>query len=307
VSSLATGDSILDKLQLRAELLLILCSLIWGATFLIVKNGIQDASPLLFIAIRFGLASLVFAPLGLRSMLQLTRPAMGRGIVLGLLLFGGFAFQTMGLRYTTASKSGFITGLLVAFTPLFQLLLERRNPRWGNLAGVALVVFGLYFLTSPNGGGFNQGDFLTLICAVIFAVYIVCLDIFSKECNVTQLTFLQMLITVGLSLLFSFSLEQRYLQWTPRLLLALGYLSVLATVVTLYLQTRFQKFTTPTRAAIIFSLEPVFSAIIAYYFGGERIGWMGLAGGGLIVMGLLVSELSDVLTNFLFRNRVAAG
>lgn len=307
MSSLATGDSILDKLQLRAELLLILCSLIWGATFLIVKNGIQDASPLLFIAIRFGLASLVFAPLGLRSMLQLTRPAMGRGIVLGLLLFGGFAFQTMGLRYTTASKSGFITGLLVAFTPLFQLLLERRNPRWGNLAGVALVVFGLYFLTSPNGGGFNQGDFLTLICAVIFAVYIVCLDIFSKECNVTQLTFLQMLITVGLSLLFSFSLEQRYLQWTPRLLLALGYLSVLATVVTLYLQTRFQKFTTPTRAAIIFSLEPVFSAIIAYYFGGERIGWMGLAGGGLIVMGLLVSELSDVLTNFLFRNRVAAG
>jgi drug/metabolite transporter (DMT)-like permease len=201
----------------------------------------------------------------------------------------------MGLQYTTASKSGFITGLLVVFTPLFQMLLERKNPKAGNAAGVLLVTLGLFLLTSPNGAGFNQGDFLTLLCAVIFALYIVYLDIFSKECNVSQLTFLQMLTTVVLSIAGTLTLETRHFQATPSLLVSLVYLSILATVVTLYLQTRFQKLTTPTRAAIIFSLEPVFSAIIACLFGNERIGAAGMLGGGLMVAGLVVSELSGLV------------
>jgi drug/metabolite transporter (DMT)-like permease len=286
----------LEKHHFRAELILLLCTLIWGATFLIVKNGLQDVSPMLLVAIRFGAASLIFFPFSVRTLVQLRQPTVIRGCVLGILLFGGFATQTIGLRYTTASKSGFITGLLVVFTPVFQLILERRHPKWGNLAGVGIVVAGLYFLTAPGGGGFNRGDIFTLACAIIFAIYIVCLDIFSKECNVSQLTFLQMVVTVGLSLISSFSFEERHFALTPGLLAALAYLSVFATVITLYLQTRFQKLTTPTRAAIIFTLEPVFSAIIAYYFGNERIGWLGFVGGGLIIAGLLISELSDAMT-----------
>jgi drug/metabolite transporter (DMT)-like permease len=247
------------------------------------------------LVVRFGLATLIFFPLSFSSLLRLNRLALLRGVILGVLLFGGFAAQTMGLQYTTASKSGFITGLLVVFTPIFQMLLERKKPNAGNAIGVLLVTLGLFLLTSPGGAGFNRGDLLTLLCAVIFALYIVYLDIFSKECNVSQLTFLQMLITVSLSIVGTLTLETRHFQVTPRLLFALGYLSILATVVTLYLQTRFQKLTSPTRAAIIFSLEPVFSAIIAYLFGNERIGAAGMLGGGLMVAGLLVSELSDLV------------
>jgi drug/metabolite transporter (DMT)-like permease len=153
-------------------------------------------------------------------------------------------------------------------------------------------------MTSPSGAGFNQGDVWTLLCAVIFAFYIVYLDVFSKVCNVTQLAFLQMLVTVSLASAGSWSVESRHLVWTPRLVLALGYLSILSTVVTIYLHTRFQKYTTPTRASIIFSLEPVFAATVAYYFGNERIGLFGLLGGSLIVAGLLVSELSDLVVSF---------
>ncbi len=300
-----TGDSLLDKCQFRAEPILILCTLIWGATFLIVKNGLQDVSPLLLVAIRFGVASLIFFPFSVRTLLQLRWPTVIRGCVLGILLFGGFAAQTIGLRYTTASKSGFITGLIVVFTPVFQLILERRNPKWGNLAGIGIVVAGLYGLTSPGGGEFNRGDAFTLACAIIFAIYIVYLDIFSKECSVSQLTFLQMVMTAGLAIICSYSLEERHWVLTPRLLIALTFLSVFATVITLYLQTRFQKLTTPTRAAIIFTLEPVFSAIIAYYFGNERIGWLGFLGGGLIIAGLLISELSDVLAGLFIGRRLA--
>ena len=95
------------------------------------------------------------------------------GIILGILLSIGFITQTIGLQYTTASKSGFLTGLLVIFTPIFQLFIERKMPGKGNLLGVVLVAIGLFFLTSPQGQEFNLGDFLTLICAVVYALYII--------------------------------------------------------------------------------------------------------------------------------------
>jgi drug/metabolite transporter (DMT)-like permease len=295
----------LPKQRYKAEFYLLLCALIWGATFLIVKNGLLDASPLLLISIRFGLAAIIFLPLSFASLVRLDRNGLTKGVILGVLLFAGFATQTIGLKYTTASKSGFITGLLVVFTPFLQMLIERRPPNKGNVIGVSLVAVGLYLLTSPTGAGFNVGDALTLLCAIIFAIYIVYLDVFSKQCNISQLTFLQMLVTVILAYAGSFLFEQRYLRWTPQLLMAVGYLAILATVVTLYVQTRYQKHTTPTRAAIIFSLEPVIAAIIAYWFGNERIGLWGVLG-GLIVVGLLVSELSDEIFSW-FRPAALAG
>ena len=163
------------------------------------------------------------------------------------------------------------------------------------MVGVGLVIIGLYLLTSPQGSEFNRGDVLTLICALIFALYIVYLDIFTKLSNVSILTFLQMLVAALVSGVWAFGMGSLHLRWTPGLLISLAYLSILATVVTLSIQTIYQKETTPTRAAIIFSLEPVFSAIAAYFFADERIGIAGVFGGGIILAGLLISELSDNL------------
>ena len=190
---------------------------------------------------------------------------------------------------------GFITGMLVVFTPIFQLLIERRPPKPGNVVGVILVTIGLYWLTAPKGAEFNQGDGLTLVCAGVSGLYIVYLDLFSKEHDVVQLTFMQMAVTVILAACGAAVFERRQVMLSGHFLLALAYLSIMATLLTLSLQTRFQKQTTPTRAAIIFSLEPLFSAAFASVFGHEIIGGLSLLGGGMIVAGLIVSELSDVI------------
>lgn len=247
------------------------------------------------VAVRFGIAALLFLPISFQSLLKFDRRVVGRGLILGLLLFAGFAAQTVGLQYTTASKSGFITGMLVVFTPIFQLFIERRPPKVGNLIGVLFVFGGLYLLTSPQGAEFNRGDVLTLMCAVLFALYIVYLDIFTKEYDATQLTFLQMVVTIGLACVGTLLWEHPHFKLTLGLAMSIGYLSILATLVTLSLQTRFQKETTPTRAAIIFSLEPVISAVLAYLIERENIGRLGVLGAAIIVAGLLISELSDCI------------
>jgi drug/metabolite transporter (DMT)-like permease len=279
----------------KAELVLLSCTLIWGATFVITKKSLDDASPLILVAVRFGIASTLFLAIFFSALVKMKRPAVIKGGILGLLLFAGYVPQTFGLRYTSASKSGFITGMLVVFTPLFQVLIERRPPRMGNLVGVVVVSIGLYFLTSPVGSQFNFGDGLTLACAALFALYIVYLDLYSKEQDVSQLAFLQMVVIATLAAVGGLLFEEWHFEFKLNLALGLAYLSIMATVVTLYLQTAYQRQTTPTRAAIIFSLEPVFSAVFAYLVDHESIGVLGVVGGGMIVMGLLISELSDII------------
>jgi len=290
------------KSRTKAELLLLSCTLIWGGTFAVTKTGLEDVSPMLFVAIRFGIATLLFLPFvagGIRSMTRLT--ARG-GILIGLLLFFGFVTQTIGLQYTSASKSGFITGLLVVFTPMFQIMFSRQLPKAGNVIGVILVTVGLYFLTSPEGSEFNRGDLLTLMCAAFFGLYIVFLDIYTRNGDVKQIAFLQFAVTAGGGIVGAIMFDETLLRPTGDLVWGIAYLVLLATLYTLTVQTRYQKETTPTRAAIIFSVEPVFAAVIAYFALGETIGLSGVLGGGIIVLGLLVSELSDVL----FRGRGSA-
>lgn len=279
----------------RAELLLLSCTLIWGGTFAVTKSGLEEISPLLLITLRFVIATMLFLPFAKLGSIPMTAVTVKGGVIVGILLFVGFVTQTIGLEYTTASKSGFITGLLVVFTPLFQVLIERKTPRAGNIAGVVLVTTGLYLLTSPEGSEFNMGDGLTLVCAAVFGLYIVYLDLYTKEGNVRQIAFLQFAITGFGSLAGALFFEDMMITVGWNTIGTVAYLALLATLYTLTVQTRYQKETTPTRAAIIFSVEPVFAALIAYLALGETIGAAGVLGGGLIIAGLLVSELSDVL------------
>ncbi|MCL5266528.1 MAG: DMT family transporter [Bacteroidetes bacterium] len=277
----------------RAELILLSITLVWGGTFAVVKFALSDASPLTFVAIRFGIASLIFPLIYRKNYLKMDRGTLVSGLFLGLLLMIGFAFQTIGLKYTTASKSAFITGLLVAFTPIAQAVIERKMPTKGNLIGVGLVAVGLFFLTSPGGQGLNIGDVLTLVCAISYAIYIVYLDVYSKKYDVSKLTFLQLSETAVLSIVAAPFVETMHVHFTVGFVWALLYTSILATVFATYLQTKYQRETTPVRAAIIFSMEPVLANVIAFFAFGEFVGVIGAFGGVLIVAGLLTSELLD--------------
>jgi drug/metabolite transporter (DMT)-like permease len=183
--------------------------------------------------------------------------------------------------------------MMVIFTPLLQFVIERKAPNLGNILGVAMAATGLWFLTSPAGSTFNVGDALTIICAFVFGVYIVYLDVISREMTALQLTFLQTASVASFSLVGAAVFEDVVVVLSASSLVTLLYLTLLATVLTTYVQTRFQKDTTPTRAVVIFTIEPVFASVSAYFILNEHIGELGILGGGMIVGGVLVSELSD--------------
>ncbi|MGB2869182.1 MAG: DMT family transporter [Bacteroidota bacterium] len=281
----------------KAELFLLSVTLIWGTTFVLTKIVLEHVSPFVYIALRFGIASVLFGSLFPRRILSLKKDVVVKGGILGLLLVSGFALQTVGLQYTTASKSAFITGMLVVFTPVCQLIIERKPPKVGNVLGVLLVSAGLYFLTSPEGSSLNIGDAMTLGCALTFALYIVYLDLFGKEHDSAQLTFMQFISSTVVGVMLAVGLESPVLKINTTFLAVLAYLAIFATIIAMYVQTRYQKDTTPTRSAVIFSAEPVIAALFAYWVIDERLGMLGVVGGGMIVAGVLVSELSDYFIN----------
>ena len=282
----------------RAELLLVCTTVIWGSTFVVTKDALGGSSPILFVALRFLAASFILTLFFFKKLRLLRWEEAKKGVILGLLIYIGFVAQTIGLQYTTASKSAFFTGTLVVFTPIVQLVLERRLPRIGNLLGVIFAAVGLYLLTSPGGSEFNKGDALALLCAFLFAVYIVYLDTIPAEQDRFFLTYSQILTTGVLAIVCAIFFEDIRFAGTTSLVVSLLYLTIFATIITTWIQTRFQGDTQPTRAAVIFTLEPVLAAVIAYFVRGEALGTIGILGGAIIVTGLLLSELSDVIPGF---------
>ncbi|MCU7499838.1 MAG: DMT family transporter [Ignavibacteria bacterium] len=283
-------------------------TIIWGGTFVIVKNSLNDISPMLFVGIRFLIASLVLLPFAIKELKKLDGKSARMGLVVGVFLFLGFSTQTVGLNYTTATKSGFITGSLVMFTPLLQLLIERRKPTLGAMFGSLLVLMGLVFLSVRDtsiwnlfyelGSNFNFGDVMTLLCAIFFAMQIVFLDRASRRINFKALTFLQLSATSMLALLLAFALsalgvEPVRAEFTGSLIGGLAYTAFLATFITMTVQTRFQKEVSPTKAGIIYSFEPLFSAVFAFFALSERFTLFSFIGCALIFSGLLASELLE--------------
>jgi drug/metabolite transporter (DMT)-like permease len=277
----------------KAEFFLLTTTLIWGSTFVAMKIGMTGMSALMLIASRFAMTSLFFLLFFHRKVFPIPMSSLVKGVILGLFLFLGFVAQTVGLNYTTASKSSFITSVMVVFVPMLQYVIERRPPTVGNILGILVVCTGLWLLTSPAGSTVNIGDALTMVCAVLFAFYLVYLDIVSKEMGEIQLTFLQVSTCAVLAWGGVLLTEKPTIPSSRDSLLALGYLTIFATLITTFVQTKYQKHTTPTRAAIIFTIEPVFASIFAFLILGEQIGAPGILGGGLIVAGVLLSELSD--------------
>lgn len=287
-------------------IILLFVTIIWGATFVIVKSALKDISPLLFISIRFLVATVILLPFVFKISKSFNQQVVKEGILLGLIYFAGFAAQTMGLKYTTATKSAFITGTFVIFTPFFQIFFEKKPPRKEVVFGIFLCITGLIFLTSKGSSllgvfseiseSFGIGDLLTLLCAVFFALYIVYLDIVSKKNDYKPLVFLQIATTGICGLVFSFlfsGLKVEVLEFTfsNNLLFAVFYTAVLATLLTTTLQTKYQKFVTPSVAGIILSFEPIFAALCAFFVLNEKISNFGLVGCVLIFAGLLVSEM----------------
>ncbi|MDT3697596.1 MAG: DMT family transporter [Ignavibacterium sp.] len=281
-------------------------TIIWGATFALMKDAFSDISPTLFVGIRFTIAALLIIPFAFNRLIVINKQTFLAGSILGVFYFSGFATQTIGLNLTTATKSGFITGTFVVFIPILQLIIERRKPGWFNLISIVLVLIGLLMLSSGGdnvisfmqklGSDFNLGDLLTLICALLFAFQVVYVDVFTKKYDYLPMVFVQLLISaIGgflLAAVFSVtSLETVRFTLTGNLIFTVLYTSVFASVLATIIQLKYQKVVSPTKAGIIYSIEPIFAAVFAYFLLNEKISNFGLIGCVLIFLGLILSEI----------------
>ena len=278
--------------RFQADFGLIFLTMIWGTSFSLVKTALQDISPLLFLSIRFWIGGLILVLfLGFQKGLKITKKTWIHGTILGVFMFFGMGLQTVGLKYTTASKSGFITGLAVFFVPMVVVFIEKTIPRKMTLLGVVLATIGVYAFTSPRGGGFNYGDLLTLGCAFSFAFEIVYVEVFGKQNDTMSLAAIMVIMTAVFASLGAVFLETPVIAFTGRMLLPLFITATLATALGFYLQLHWQPSTSATAAAVIYTMEPVFAAFFAMLFMGDRLTGTGWFGAGLIICGMLLAEV----------------
>jgi drug/metabolite transporter (DMT)-like permease len=287
----------------KADLILLFITLIWAGTFSTIKNVLTEINPYVFIILRFLLAILFFTAIFNKHIKINEGKTLIHGGILGILYAIGYILQMVGLQYTSASKSAFITGTMVIFAPISQMFIEKKMISKLQMAGVLLAGVGLYLLSSPEGGIINLGDILTLFSAMVYGIYVVLTGKYSKVSNLNGLVFLQLLITIVFTLPFAAVYGSFNINYSSALILTIIYTGIFATVVTLYLQTKYQKESSPTRAAIIYTMEPLFAAFIAYYIFSEIIGHNVILGGGLIISGLLIAEFSETILKFKFERR----
>jgi drug/metabolite transporter (DMT)-like permease len=286
-----------------AHLLLLSVVAVWGATFVLVKDALQDASPLLFNLLRMTLAFLALAIVNHRQLRTISRRSLFSGLFVGLFLAAGYQFQTAGLARTTPAKSAFITGLVVVFVPLFTIVPSLRPsnapaPRWTAAAGALLAFSGLLLLTTPSGttrgnlfASIGLGDLLTLACAIAFAGHLLALAHASPRTPIAQLATVQIgaaAVIMAITLPFG---GKPHLAVTPRLVIALAVTSLLATAAAFTIQSWAQQHLPPTHTAILLTLEPVFACLASFLLLHERLGRRSLCGAALILAGIAITEL----------------
>jgi len=285
-----------------ATLGVLFVAFVWGVEFVLIHNAIAELQPHSFNIARFGVASLFIGICLLFSRLPGTfsRRMFKHGFLLGLLLFLGFACQTYGLLYTTVSNCGFITSLSVVLVPVFAFMLLAERPRFFTLAGVVVASAGLYLLTSAGDAPFNQGDFLTLIGAAMFALHIVYTGKYSRDYEVLRLTLVQLTTVTVLSFVSASITEDWQLLLDVRVmgnsqvLVAILVSALLGTGIAILLQTLAQGHLTSTRVALIYSLEPVFAALTAFIVLNEQLPPVAGIGAVFILFGIVLAELPTV-------------
>ncbi len=281
----------------QADLALALVALVWGTTFVVVKRALVEISTMYFLAVRFGLAGacmiLMFTPaLGRAGPRAIGRGLRG-GALAGIFLWLGYILQTFGLKYTSAGNSGFLTGLYIVLVPLISAAVYRRLPQLAELVGISIAAGGMVLLTIPSLHSdihMNRGDLLTIGCAVAFAFHLLVLGYFSQRERFEAVALGQILCAAVLSTA-SLAIETPKVIWSRGVVFAIVLTALFATAAAFALQTWAQQYTTATRTALIFALEPVFALATAVWAGGERLTPAGLLGAILILVGIVAVEL----------------
>ena len=281
------------SIEARADLALAGVALLWGGTFVIVKAALDDISSLVYLCLRFALASVLL--LGYFRRAPIFRmPARHYAIaaLVGGLLMTGYIFQTIALKTITPAKSAFLTGLYIPLVPVFGAMIWRKLPLWQEVAGLVLAVGGTALLSWPKeSSGIAIGDWLTIACAVAYALHILALAHFTPQLCLARMTCWQIMFGSLFAGVGSPLIERPFWHFTPAAIAAIIAGGVFATAIAFALQTWGQQHTSPTRAALLFSLEPVFAWVVSFFVLGEVLTLWSAFGAALVMAGILFAEL----------------
>lgn len=278
--------------QLKADIGLLLVTVGWGASFLLTKNALSELPTFNFLTIRFFLAFILSSIIFLKKMINVDKKTIKYGIILGAVLYASFAFQTIGLNYTTVSKSAFITGFNVVLVPIFSTILMKKLPNKKVIFSVLIAFIGLGLLTlNKNILETNIGDLYTFICAIIYAIYILLVGKYTLKSESIALAVIQIGVCATLCLLTSLAFENPVMPSSYNVWIDIIILSVVCTSGGFIVQSIAQRFTSPTHAALIFTAEPVFAAIFGYIVLRDMLNNKGLIGALLILTGMIIAEV----------------
>jgi len=289
--------SIISNRTRLAQIGLVFTTLAWGATFVMVKEGLNHAQPFTFGAYRFLIATICTAFLVRSRIFELNKQEFLGAVICGFFLFTGYTFQNFGLWEnefyisTTPSKSAFITSISIIMVPLMLVLSGLQKVSTRIWVAIILATIGLYLLLDPSGSGISLGDGLTFGCATCFAIHIIIQDRYAKGgIHVTRFFFIQVAVVTLLSFICSYFFDTQPPTWSPELINALLMTGIIATTIAILIMIWAQQILSPSQTALIFSLEPVFAAVFSWILIGELLGFWGWVGGILVVIAVVWSE-----------------
>jgi drug/metabolite transporter (DMT)-like permease len=273
-----------------ADLALALVAIIWGTGFAASQMALDARlSPFQIMTYRFFISSVIMIIIFWREFKKIKLPTIKAGVVIGVFLFLAFAFQTIGLKYTTPSKNAFITATNVVMVPFLYWIVLKRKPDKYSIIGAVLTIVGISFLTLEGSFNVKSGDVLTLVCALGFAMHIISIGYYTKIHSPIQLVIVQMITAFVLSML-SLLFTQDAAMLTTKGIFAILYLGVISTTIAFLIQNIAQKHVNATKTAIILSTEAVFGTLSSIIFLGESLNSKMIIGCIIIFVAIIIAE-----------------
>lgn len=286
------GVSIMSKSvqDIKAKLALFGASLIWGSSFLVVKNSVETIDPHVLLFIRFSIGCLILCLIFFKKLKHLNKEYFIKGGILGLFLFLGYSLQTIGITDTTPGKNAFLSAIYCVLVPYIYWAVDKKKPNTYNFIAAFIGITGIGFVSLNGDLSIRWGDALTLVGGVFYAIHMVGVSKFSKDKDPVLLTIMQFGYAAIISLIIALLFEEAPTHVTSDTVFSLGFLAIFVTAGALLLQNIGQKYTSPTSASIIFSMEAVFGVIFSVIFYHEKITFRLFIGFLLIFLAVIISE-----------------
>jgi len=279
------------KSQLRADLMLLMITFFWGGSILLTKIGLVYLQEYNLITLRFGIAFLLSGIVFYKNLIKTDFKTVKYAFILAFILFIVYVFATFGTKYTSVSNAGFLFSLTVIFIPVLSSIFLKQKPEKKVVLGIILSMVGIGLLTLHNQLKIGVGDLFCILSALFYAVHVMVTGAVAKHVNPISLGVLQLGFVGLLSIIFSIFMEKPKLPGNYESWIAVLMLSIFCTGITFIVQIIAQQHTTPTHTGLIFSLEPVFSSVFAFFFTGETLTSRGYLGALLLLLSVLIAEL----------------